>query len=67
MPTSKVHPARSVVPAATASKSTKASAKKPAAVKAKTSNSPSAWKGVPQKARKPAMLPKCDGWLQDIP
>ena len=36
MPTSKVHPARSVVPAATASKSTKVSAKKPAAAKAKT-------------------------------
>ena len=36
MPTSKVHPARSVVPAATASKSTKASAKKPAATKAKS-------------------------------
>ena len=37
MPTSKVHPARSVLPAATASKSTKVSAKKPAAAKAKTS------------------------------
>ena len=36
MPTSKVHPARSVVPAATASKSTKASARKPAAAKAKS-------------------------------
>ena len=46
MPTSKVHPARSVVPAATASKSTKASAKKPAAAKA---------------ARKAASLPKSDG------
>jgi len=43
--TSKVHPARSVVPAAKASKSTKASTKKPAAAK----------------ARKPAMLPKSDG------
>jgi len=42
MPTSKPHPARSVVPAAKASKSTKASAKKPAAAKAKTSNSPRA-------------------------
>ena len=52
---------RAVVPAAKASKSTKASAKKPAAVKAKTSNSPSAWKGVPRKARKPAMLAKCGG------
>lgn len=38
MQTLKVHPARSVVPAAKASKSTKASAKKPAAAKAKTSN-----------------------------
>ena len=45
MATSKVHPARSVVPAAKASKSTKASTKKPAAAK----------------ARKPAMLPKSDG------
>jgi hypothetical protein len=61
MPTSKVHPARSVVPAATASKSTKASAKKPAAAKAKTSNSPSAGKGLPRKARKPASLPKSEG------
>jgi hypothetical protein len=60
MPTSKVHPARSVVPAATASKSTKASAKKPAA-KAKTSNAPSAGKGLPRKARKPAMLPMSEG------
>ena len=48
MPTSKVHPARSVVPAATASQSTKVSAKKPAAAKAKTSNSPSARKGLPE-------------------
>ena len=48
MPTSKVHPARSVVPAATASKSTKASAEKSAAAKAKTSNSPSAGKGLPR-------------------
>jgi hypothetical protein len=56
MPTSKVHPARSVVPAATASKSTKASA-----AKAKTSNSPSAGKGLPRKARKPASLPNSDG------
>ena len=61
MPTSKVHPARSVVPAAKASKSTKASARKPAAAKAKTSNSPSAGKGLPRKARKPASLPKSDG------
>ena len=38
MPTSKVRPARSVVPAATASKSTKGSAKKPAAAKAKTNS-----------------------------
>jgi len=51
MPTSKVHPARSVVPAETASKSTKASAKEPAAAKAKTSNSPSAGKGLPRKAK----------------
>ena len=49
--------ARAVVP----SKSTKASAKKPAAAKAKTSNSPSAGKGLPRKARKPASLPKSDG------
>jgi hypothetical protein len=61
MPTSKVHPARSVVPAATASKSTTASARKPAAAKAKTSNPPSAGKGLPRKARKPASLPKSDG------
>ena len=61
MPTFKVHPARSVVPAAKTSKSTKASAKKPAAVKAKTSNSPSAGKGLSRKARKPAMVPKSDG------
>ncbi len=61
MPTLKVHPARSVVPAATASKSTKASAKKPAAAKATTSDSPSAGKGLPRKARKPAMLPMSDG------
>ncbi len=53
--------ARAVVPAAKASKSTKASARKPAAAKAKTSNSPSAWRGLPRKARKPAMLPKSDG------
>jgi hypothetical protein len=48
MLTSKVHPARTVVPAATASKSTKVSAKKPAAAKAKTSNFPIAGKGLPQ-------------------
>jgi hypothetical protein len=48
MPTSKVHLARSVVPAAIASKSTKASAKKPAAAKAKTSNSASAGKSLPR-------------------
>ena len=42
-------------------KSTKVSAKKPAAAKAKTSNSPSAGKGLPRKARKPASLPKSDG------
>lgn len=34
-------------------KSTKVSARKPAAAKAKTSNSPSAGKGLPRKARKP--------------
>ena len=45
MPSSKVHPARSVVPAETAPRSTKAPARKPAAAK----------------ARKPAMLPKSDG------
>ncbi len=49
------------MPAAKASKSTKASAKKPAAAKAKTSNSASAGKGLPRKARQPAMLPKSDG------
>ena len=61
MPTSKVHPARSVVPPAKASKSTEASADKPVAAKAKRSNSPSAGKGLPRKARKPASLPKSDG------
>ena len=61
MPTLKVHPARSVVPAAKASKSTKASAKKPAAAKAKTSNSPSAGKGLPRKAKpKAAKRPSRD-------
>jgi hypothetical protein len=55
MPTSKVHPARSVVPAAAASKSTKASAKKPAAAKAKTPNSSSVGKGKGA-AAKPALL-----------
>jgi hypothetical protein len=44
MPTSKVRPARPVVSAATASRSTK-SARKPAAAKAKTSRSPSAGQG----------------------
>ena len=34
-------------------KSTKVSARKPAAAKAKTSNPPSAGKGLPRKARKP--------------
>ena len=58
MPTFKVHPARSVVPAATASKSTKASAKKPAAAKAKTSNSRSAGKGLPRKAKPKAAAAK---------
>jgi hypothetical protein len=48
MPTSKVHLARSVVPAAIASKSTKASAKKPAAAKAKTSNSASGRRPTPR-------------------
>src|SRR5262245_59784025 len=42
-------------------KSTKVSAKKPSAAKAKTSNFPSAGKGLPRKARKPAYLPKSDG------
>lgn len=36
-------------------------AKKPAAAKTKTSNSPSTGKGLPRKARKPASLPKSDG------
>ena len=40
MPTSKVHPARSVVPAATASKSTKASARKPATAARKPASLP---------------------------
>ncbi len=57
MPTSKVHPARSVVPAATASKSTKASAKNPAAAKAKTSNSPSAGKACPERPATPRRCP----------
>jgi hypothetical protein len=43
------------------SKSTKASARKPAAAKPKRSNSPSARKGLSRKARKPASLPKSDG------
>jgi hypothetical protein len=55
MPKSKVRPARSVVSAA------KASAKKAGAAKAKRSTSPSAGKGLPRKARKPASLPKSDG------
>ena len=57
MPTSKANPARS----STATKSTKASANKPAATKPKASNSPSAGRRSPRKARKPAMLPKSDG------
>jgi hypothetical protein len=60
MPTSKVHSAR-VARAAAASKPTKASAKKPAATKPKTSHSRSAGKGSLRKARKPASLPKSDG------
>jgi hypothetical protein len=55
MATSRVRPARSFAPAA------RASARKPAAAKANTSNSPSARKGLPRKARKPASLPKSDG------
>jgi hypothetical protein len=54
MPTSKVHPGRAVMPAATASKSTKVSAKKPAAAKAKTSDSASAGRGLRRETRKPA-------------
>lgn len=50
MPTSKVYFARSVVPAAKASKSTKTSATKPAAANAKTSNSSGVGKGLPRKA-----------------
>jgi hypothetical protein len=57
----KAHPAGSVVPVVTESKSTKVSAKKPSAAKAKTSNCPSAGKGWPRKARKPASLPKSNG------
>ena len=53
--------ARAVVPAAKASKSTKVSAKKPAAAKAKTPNSPSAGKGLPRKAKpKAAKRPSRD-------
>jgi hypothetical protein len=44
-PNTSVKPTRSVVAAPTASKSTKASARNPAAAKAKTSNSPSAGRG----------------------
>jgi hypothetical protein len=55
MPTSRVHPARSGVPAP------KASARKPAGTKANSSTSASAGKGLPRKARKPASLPKSDG------
>ncbi len=51
MPTSEVHPARPAVPAAKAPKSTKPSAKKPAAAKAKSSTSLSAGKGLPRKAK----------------
>jgi hypothetical protein len=58
MPTSRVQPARSVAPA---SKAAKASAKTPAPAKANPSRSPSARKGPPRKARKPASLPKSDG------
>jgi hypothetical protein len=42
-------------------KPTKTSAKKRTAAKAKPSGSPSAKKGAPGKARKPASLPKSDG------
>jgi len=49
------------VPAAKASKSAKASARKLAPAKARTSNSPSAGKRLPRKASKPAVLPKSDG------
>ncbi len=58
MPTSKVHPARSV---AKSSKRAKPSAKKPAAARAKTTKSASAANGSRRKARKPAVLPKSDG------
>jgi hypothetical protein len=50
MPTSKVHRARSVMPGAKTSKSTKVSAKKPATAKAKASKSTKA------SAKKPALL-----------
>jgi len=46
---------------AKAPKSTKVSAKKPIAAKAQTRNSPGAGKGLPLKARKPAMVPRSDG------
>ena len=49
------------MPVAKVPKSPKASAKKPAAAKAKTSTAPSAGKASPRKARKPAYLPKSDG------
>jgi hypothetical protein len=61
MVTSRVRPARSVVPAATAPRSTKASDRKPAVAKAKRSTSPSPGKGISRQARKPASLPKSDG------
>jgi hypothetical protein len=53
MPPSRVQTTRSTVPGA------KASAKKAGA--AKVSRSPSAGKGAPHKARKPASLPRSDG------
>jgi hypothetical protein len=58
MPTSKVHPARSVAPGATASKSTKVSAKKPAAAKTKTSKAPS------ERAESPSEL--IDARIKDL-
>jgi len=50
MPGPKVHRTPAVVPAQTASKSTKASAKNPATAKTKTSNSPRAGKGLARRA-----------------
>ena len=61
MPTSKVHPARSATRAARSPKSKTMSARKPPAIKPKTSKSFRKGKGSSPKARKPASLPMSDG------